>query len=120
MLVDEALKKEFFSWEDVENLYRPYDENFLTDREFCKSCGEIASSLYRETEECRSCYEENREAQETYEWWVVSEWLEIKLRLQGEPILSNNYGKWWGRCATGQAIFLDGVINEMYNEILNS
>jgi len=119
-LVEEALKKEFFSWDDVTNLYRPYDGKIQTDRDFCNSCGEPAESLDRETGECRECYEDNRQAQDIYEWWIVSGWLEVMLRKHGESILSNTYGNWWGRGATGQAIFLDGVIREIYDETLNS
>ncbi len=71
-------------------------------------------------EDIENYYEtaEEKEPQEIYEWWVVSYWLTIKLRQHGEPILNNEYGTWWGRCSTGQAILLDGVIEAIYDEIM--
>ena len=117
-LCEEALKKEFFSWDDVQNLYRPFDGKLLSPN-ICGNCGETAVCLDSETGECQDCYEENRDTQEIYEWWVVSGWLEIMLRKHGEPILSNNYGNWWGRCATGQAVFMDGVIRDIFDEVMN-
>jgi len=58
---------------------------------------------------------ENAEYQykEVFEWWVVSSWLLEKLKEQGEPILDNDFGEWWGRCTTGQAISLDYVISKI-------
>ena len=55
--------------------------------------------------------------QEIYEWWVVSDWLVKKLQERGEPILENIYGTWWGRTTTGQAILLDAVIEDIYEEL---
>ena len=66
---------------------------------------------------------ENCEAQvdkEIYEWRLVSSWLIAKLRDRGEAILVNEYGAWWGRACTGQAIALDGVIEDIYNELIAS
>jgi hypothetical protein len=47
---------------------------------------------------------------EILEWWLVSEWMAGKLREQGEPILDNDFGYWWGRKISGQSITMDGVI----------
>ena len=83
-LVEEALKNDFFSLDDVENLYSIDYPGGIQD---------------------------------IFEWWVVSEWLVIKLCKLGEPVLRNNFGTWWGRTCRGQAIFLDGVIEKIYNEV---
>ena len=116
-LIDEALKNEFFSWDDVINLYRRFDGK-LVDPTLCYRCNIEALCLDSETGECEECFLDNREAQEIYEWWVVSDWLEIKLKLKGEPILSNEYGSWWGRCTTGQSVYIDRVIEEIYDELM--
>lgn len=51
---------------------------------------------------------------EVYEWWKVSSWLARRLARRGEVvILSENL---WGRCTTGQAIKLDGVIIDICKE----
>jgi hypothetical protein len=117
MLVEEALKRVFFSWDDVDNLYRSFDGKLLSP-EACESCGQQAECLDSETHECKKCFEDSSQAQEIYEWWIVSDWLVIMLRKAGEPILNNDYGTWWGRCSTGQAILLDGVIEAIYDEVV--
>jgi len=40
-----------------------------------------------------------------------------KLEEKGEVIMRNDYGEWWGRSCTGQAIFLDGIIEKIYDEL---
>jgi hypothetical protein len=117
MLVEEALKREFFSWDDVENVYRLFD-GILQSPDTCGSCGQQADYFDSETQTCEKCFQDNQHSQDIYEWWVVSDWLVIKLRQHGEPILSNDYGSWWGRCCSCQAIFLDGVISEIYKEVM--
>ncbi len=117
MLVEEALKREFFSWDDVENLYRTFDGKLLTPTA-CESCGQQAEYLDNEALTCKKCFEDSSQAQEIYEWWLVSDWLVIMLRKAGEPILNNDYGTWWGRTCSGQAIYMDGVINAVYDDVM--
>jgi len=100
-LVSELLRREVFAYEDIENLSKTrqelLDEGY-TDKQIddggCDSCKEV------------------------YEWWTVGEWLAKKLEEQGEPILSNDYGTWWGRCASGQSISIDGVIEAIYDDLI--
>lgn len=61
--------------------------------------------------------EETEEYQEIYEYWIVSEWLAEKLENEGEAIIRSDYGTWWGRTCTGQAIMLDCVIEKIYIEL---
>jgi hypothetical protein len=117
MLVEAGFKQEFFSWDDVDNLYQSFDAiSDVTD--ICNNCGLISDHLDSESGKCRDCYSNDQTIQEVYEWWVVSDLLTIKLRQHGEPLLGNEYGTWWGRCCTGQAIFLDEVIEKIYDEIM--
>jgi hypothetical protein len=53
--------------------------------------------------------EDNWESPEILEYWAVSSWLADKLRERGEAVASA-YQDIWGRCTSGQAIRLDGVI----------
>lgn len=55
--------------------------------------------------------------QEIFEWWLVSDWFADKLRAINEPILSNDYGTWWGRTCTGQSISCDYNIQMLACEI---
>jgi len=116
-LAEKALGKGLFSWDDVDNIYRPFDIRNV-DNGTCKDCVLISTELDLETEKCRGCYDKDQDMQEIYEWWVVSEWLAILLYKHGAPLLKNKYGTWWGRCATGQAIFLDSIINNIYDEVM--
>jgi len=54
---------------------------------------------------------------EAYEHWIVSEWLASKLEDKGELITFDLMGfTIWGRCATGQAIYLDYVMEQICEE----
>lgn len=117
-LVEEALKKQLFSIDDLENMYRPFDGRLIAPN-VCVRCQCEFSCLDSETGTCESCFEEHQEPQEILEWWLVSPWFSKKLLMEGEPILDNDYGIWWGRCATGQAISLDYVIQKIYDEMMH-
>lgn len=55
---------------------------------------------------------------EVYEHYIVSDWLARKLKEKGEIVkFVDTLGvKVWGRCATGQAIYLDPVMEEIAEE----
>ena len=58
---------------------------------------------------------DDNEPQEIYEWWRVTDsWLSGKLEEIGEPILDNDYGTWWGRTCSGQSIWQDGTMQDIY------
>jgi hypothetical protein len=48
-----------------------------------------------------------------YEWWIVSPFLARKLEEESQPILTDGFNHYWGRCTTGQAILLDAVISRI-------
>lgn len=50
---------------------------------------------------------------EALEYWVVSSWLAEKLAEKGESIAEVCGLTVWGRCTSGQAISLDGVISKI-------
>jgi len=63
---------------------------------------------------------EESQPQEIYEWWFIpDEWFKEKLLAQGEPIIDNDLGTWWGRTTTGQQIYIDGVISRIAKSILS-
>ena len=106
VLVDSMLEQGVFNYEDIENY-------FLNVCPECNEQIEEKDNIYH----CNQCNkdfnEPEQEPQEIYEWWICSDWLIEKLRERGEPILSNNYGDWWGRTCTGQAIKLDHIIDRI-------
>jgi len=53
---------------------------------------------------------------EAYEFYIVSDWLAHQLKMRGEMVEEILDLTIWGRCATGQVIWLDGIMIEIYNE----
>lgn len=59
--------------------------------------------------------------QEVYEHWIVSSWLGKKLQEHGETVVEDFYGLTvWCRCTTGQAIYCDYIIQEIYKELITT
>lgn len=54
---------------------------------------------------------------EVYEWWAVSSFLAAKLEARGEVMYDGDDCKIWGRCTTGQAISIDGVIEDIVKKM---
>lgn len=59
---------------------------------------------------------ENGYYPEIMEYWAVDEWLANKLENKGEIIFEMLDFRVWGRQATGQAIKLDNIIQEIAKE----
>ena len=87
--------------DNIENLY-------ITDEATAKDYGFDSLEAMQEAGE---------DLQEIYEWWFVSRWLYENLRKAGEPVIDSNYGYLWGRTCTGQAIFLDAVIENIFDRL---
>lgn len=58
------------------------------------------------------------EPSEAYEHWLVSDWLADKLREKGEMVGEVCGLMIWGRCTTGQVIYMDHVIQEIAEEVM--
>ena len=123
MLVEWLLKEEKFNYEDIVNVYKPLAVQVGYDtpsgkKILCTNCNEKIPEGDEMTKDgvCDNCNQE--QPQEIFEWWVVSDWLLNRLEKKGEPVLKTDYGDWWGRTCTGQAIFLDGGIEEIYDEMM--
>lgn len=116
-LIDELFKKHVFSVDEIENLYRPFDAKLISPA-ICVTCSDSFGCLDSETGECEKCFENNQMPQEIFEWWLISPWLGKKLLMEGEPVIDNGYGIWWGRTTTGQAISLDYIIQKIYDDLM--
>ena len=53
------------------------------------------------------------EGTEIFEWWLVSNDLARLLVDKGETVLEEYGCNWWGRTTTGQAVYMDEVIEEI-------
>ena len=47
------------------------------------------------------------------EWWLVTPYMADMLKNNGEVILAAYDCYWWGRTTTGQALYMDWVIQEI-------
>ena len=56
------------------------------------------------------------EPSEIYEWYFVTEFLARKLLEHGEAVIMENHNI-WGRCCTGQAIYMDSVFEKIAEEM---
>ena len=102
-LVGELLQKEIISYDDYQNLC-------MTDEEI-KNCFDVSTE-----EEIQEIRDNGEDMNEIYEHWLVSDWLINRLKEENEPILETDLETWWGRCATGQSIILDYVIQKIAYE----
>lgn len=114
--VEEALHQQIFSVSEIYNLYKEFDALLLSPN-VCINCQLEFSCLDSETGECENCFEKNKKPQLVLEWWLVSNWLGRKLLLDGEPVIDNGYGVWWGRTTTGQKIAMDSSIEKIYEVV---
>ena len=53
---------------------------------------------------------------EILEWWLIDSWLAERLRQEGEVVIEEYGCYWWGRSTSGQAIYLDSVIQKIVEE----
>ncbi len=98
-----------FLYEDIENL-------FMTDEEIIKwHLDDIEIEGKEITAEDLDDFRYDN-PKEIFEWYLVSDWFIDRLREINEPVIDNDYGEYWGRCCTGQAIYLDFVIQELAYE----
>lgn len=124
-LIDDLLRDDLlgFCWDDVENLTSPTDDSdlaceysdeyeaYTTDNQGCDDFHEYLIEV--------ECLDESdiQQDNEIFEWWQVTRWLAERLSENSQPILDNDYGLWWGRCTTGQAIKMDHVIRVITKEL---
>ena len=53
---------------------------------------------------------------EALEHWLVSTWLANRLREEGEMVIDFMDLTIWGRTTSGQAIYIDSVIEDIFNK----
>jgi hypothetical protein len=106
-LVEELLKREIFSWDDVENLYPT----------ICPNCN---TELPLEQDDCKICgHDKFSQPQEIFQWFLINEEFLIEdLIKAGKPVLKNEFGSWWGRTCFGQAVVLDSTFWNIYQDEL--
>ena len=84
---------------------------------YLPTCSECGERYAEDIETCPDCNEPlESEGAEVYEWWIVSDWLYRRLKEQGEVVCDDFHGLTiWGRQTTGQAIYMDYVISQIFD-----
>ena len=94
----------------------------LTEEDYCDAYAELFDSGMPDDcdtwEEACDLYDIEPIQREVYEHWIVSDWIANRLEEHGELVLRDFFGLTvWGRTCSGQAIALDGVIGEIFDEL---
>ena len=97
-----------FYFDDIENFY-------MSDEEIIQEYGAYARPMTDE-QVIEHVRDNGEDVNEVFEWYLVSDWFLDRLREINEPIIDNDYGEYWGRCCTGQSIYLDHNIQELAYE----
>ncbi len=85
----------------------------------CPECEGNVPEYLEEGDTCIHCAKGiiEYQTQEILEWWAVSNWFAEKLKEEGQPIYDSGSVMVWGRCCSGQAILLDGVISRICEDM---
>jgi len=114
-LVEDLIKKGFdgFSWDDIENQYPDVDgmdadEVLAFVLDYCSNAEIEGLTEGDLRDKAQDLATEN--PREIFEWWRVDPWLCARLREEGQPVIDNDYGCWWGRTCFGQDMITDGTL----------
>lgn len=104
--------------DDAENVVNDMDEDSAEYESAVKHSADIEAAISDIEDKITDLRRESEEPQEIFEWWAVSDWFAYKMRQEKEPILDAGSCLVWGRGCTGQAIYMDGLIQRMAKELL--
>lgn len=79
--------------------------------ELCEYGDEWASDLMH------GDIESSQAAYDAYEVWIVSHWLARQLKNHDHRVAERGYQHYWARGASGQAISMDTVIEDIAKEV---
>lgn len=91
--------------------------NEITDRLILDNQNLVVEELMRHDESLWEELQNLNEYSEIMEWWLVTPYMAELLKEKGEVILSDYDCYWWGRTTSGQALYMDGVIQEIAEHI---
>ena len=91
--------------------------NEITDRLILDNQNLVVEELMRHDESLWEELQNLDENSEIMEWWLVTPYMAELLKEKGEVILSDYGCYWWGRQTSGQALYMDGVIQEIAEQM---
>ena len=126
-----------FGWEDVENLrldnsdeieelaeekdeledkYYELEDELKEDEDETPEMIELQGRIDDIEDQINSLEREQEEYKEPLEWWAVSDVLCNELKDRGYVVIDTAWKHYWGRETSGQAIALDGIIEEIADD----
>lgn len=91
--------------------------NEITDGLILGNQNLVVEELMRHDESLWEELQNLDENSEIMEWWLVTPYMAELLKEKGEVILSDYDCYWWGRTTSGQALYMDGVIQEIAEQM---
>ena len=91
--------------------------NEITDRLILDNQNLVVEELMRHDESIWESLQNLDENSEVLEWLLVTPYMAELLKEKGEVILSDYDCYWWGRQTSGQALYMDGVIQEIAEQM---
>ena len=89
----------------------------ITDRLILDNQNLVIEELIKHDESLWEELQNLDENSEIMEWWLVTPYMAELLKEKGEVILSDYGCYWWGRQTSGQALYMDGVIQEIAEQM---
>ena len=89
----------------------------ITDRLILDNQNLVVEELLRHDESLLDSLQNFNDSSEVLEWWLVTPYMAELLKEKGEVILSDYGCYWWGRQTSGQALYMDWVIQEIARQI---
>ena len=89
----------------------------ITDRLILDNQNLVVEELMKHDESLWDNLQNFDENSEILEWWLVTPYMADMLRDNGEVILSAHDCYWWGRQTSGQALYMDWVIQEIAEQM---
>jgi len=91
--------------------------NEITDRLVLDNQNLVVEELMRHDESLWEELENFDENSDVLEWWLVTPYMAELLRDNGEVILDAYGCYWWGRQTSGQALYMDWVIQRIAEQM---
>ena len=91
--------------------------NEITDRLILNNQNLVVEELMKHDESLLDNLQNLDKNSEIMEWWLVTPYMAELLKEKGEVILSDYDCYWWGRTTSGQALYMDGVIQEIAGQM---
>ena len=89
----------------------------ITDRLILDNQNLVVEELMRHDESLMDSLQNFDDSSEVLEWWLVTPYMADMLKENGEVILAAYDCCWWGRQTSGQALYMDWVIQRIAEQM---